>query len=130
MEEFIIKVLKVIYEADIHSDLTWSFDANDKLSFQINCSDVFYWGGSDFEELTPENLHVLEESIRDVNEACGNDHANYAAELFCSRIRKMRPQGAAYPSNSLLWPLIDVCGEYREPGMGNPEDHPSKTKSI
>jgi hypothetical protein len=48
----------------------------------------------------------------------------YAHQLYCARIRKMRPQGACYKTiEPQFWPLFDAAGEPREAdraAFGNP----------
>lgn len=82
----------------------------------INCNDVFYWGCADSEYITVELLPLFNEAVDDCD---GN--LEMAANLYCARIRKERPQGAMYtyiPEE--LWPLFDECGPEREIDMGNP----------
>lgn len=95
------------------------------ITFFVNCNDLFWWATSDAEDVTPENVHLLEESIKDVEAI--DDCSSWATSLFCCRSRKMRPQGAAYPKDKRLWPLFDACGPAREvdkSGFGNPKEHP------
>ena len=84
-----------------------------------NCNDLFYWAVADAE-------HITEETLQDFNKAIDDCAGNkdLGAWLYCSRIRKMRPQGAAYsyiPEE--LWPLFDACGPERptdSSAFGNP----------
>ena len=49
------------------------------------------------------------------------DCEDHGGELFCARIRKMRPQGACYAYyDKKDWHLFDACGPERECGFGNP----------
>lgn len=97
-------------------------------AFFVICNDAFWWGTGDLEEITPENIDVLEQAFADCHAAENVVGTINAAELFAARVRKMRPQGAAYPSEPELWPLFDACGPERETDMGNPHPHPSKKK--
>lgn len=90
----------------------------------VDCGDVFDWGGSDREDLTPDNVHVLTRSLKECH-ALG--HADAGATLFCARVGKLRPQGALYDLlDPSLWPLFDACGPPRQVGIGNPRKHPSE----
>jgi hypothetical protein len=49
------------------------------------------------------------------------DSSRRGAELFCARVRKMRPQGAWYAyCPEAEWPLFDACGPERGVDAGNP----------
>lgn len=95
------------------------------ITFFVNCNDLFWWATSDAETVTPENIHLLEESIKDVEAV--DDISELAGDLFCCRSRKMRPQGAAYSKDKRFWPLFDACGPDRDIDkgpFGNPKKHP------
>ena len=82
----------------------------------VNCNDVFFWGCADGEDITEETLPAFNQAVDD----CRGDVA-LAAWLYCARIRKERPQGAAYtfiPKD--LWPLFHACGPERKTDCGNP----------
>ena len=115
--KFIKDVLKVLSDYDIETSLCWGF-TDDKLELFINCNDRFWWAAGDSEEITPENLPILEQALKNVKAL--SNFTFYGADLFCCRVRGMRPQGAAYPERRELWPLFDACGPERETGMGNP----------
>ncbi len=122
MLDFILRVLRVV-GTNNHDDIWWRTDGEyAPVTFWVKCSDLFWWGVADLEDLTPENIGVLEQSYRDVQAAAPDDHAAdiYGASLFCCRVRKLRPQGCCYPPNKLLWPLFHACGPEREVGPGNP----------
>lgn len=106
----------------MHGELFWRYD-NDNVRFFIMCSDVFAWGTADCEELTPDNIHELRKAHDDL---CNIDpkHALLTGDLFAARMRKMRPQGAAYPTNKEIWPLLDACGPERELDALNPFGRP------
>lgn len=119
---FILRILKVLAFENCE-DLWWRCDNEyAPLTLFIDCSDAFWWGTADCEAVTPENVHILEEAFRDCKTADPKYGECYASLLFCARVRKVRPQGAAYPGNdsACLWPLFDACGPEREIGMGNP----------
>lgn len=117
---FWLKILDILYRYDLHDELWWRTTGEyAPLTLFLRCNDVFYWGSADHEQLTQDHPDLLEKAIQDV---AAIDH--YAVEwgslLFIARVRGMRPQGAAYPKNKDLWPLLDACGPERETGLGNP----------
>lgn len=98
------------------------------VTFFVNCNDLFDWGCSDCEILTPDRLPLLGRALTDCAKALGHgDDAEkrgwpWGIDLFVARLRGERPQGAAYPPKELsaLWPLFDACGPERSKGHGNP----------
>ncbi len=102
----------------------------------LDCSDIFFWGSADSEEVTTETWPLLEQTVADVKvlydrwkpQRGGEDHGGDAFRLagplcwlYAARVRKQRPQGASYsyfPRD--LWPLFDACGPDRATGLGNP----------
>jgi len=120
LPDFTRQLLKLFSIYDCHSELWWT-DVAGQLTFFINCNDMFHWATADLEEITVENFHVLEESL----EAAGY----WGPELFCARVRAMRPQGAFYEKviPKEVWPLFDACGPEREidrAPFGNPVGQP------
>lgn len=82
----------------------------------IICSDVFFWGSADSETITEE---TFPDFLKAVDDCKGSKEIG--AWLYCARIRKERPQGAAYTFIAKdLWPLFDACGPEREVEFGNP----------
>lgn len=127
---FIRRVLTAVDSFDCE-ELLWRVDG-EQVKFMVKCSDVFAWGCADCEEVTPDNVAVLEQSYADTAAAC-KFGTIYAQELFCCRVRKMRPQGACYPEKegfAALWPLFDACGPERETSLGNPYQPGSYTSKI
>jgi hypothetical protein len=144
----------------------------------LDCSDTFWWGTSDAEEVTEETFPILvdviaalvpgyreaekrrrgpeqEEADRLLKVAReewekdpDHDPKDSAAwrnspefkeayshqiwphkflpigDLFAARVRKMRPQGAAYKVryDESIWHLFNECGPEREVGNGNPRE--------
>lgn len=95
--DFILRLLTLSARDDI--SLYWHIneesETEDRLTCYINCNDLFAWATADAEEVTPENISVLEQAIKDVKEVGGL--LCYAEALFACRVRKMRPQKPAYP---------------------------------
>lgn len=123
-QEFLSRILSAFDEGNIGTfteRLSWSNG-----HFFINCSDVFDWACAECEEISPENIDVLESCIADIR-AVSPKHLYKAPVLFCCRVRSCRPQGAMYdylPTE--LWSLFDACGPKREVGFGNPKEHPKE----
>lgn len=123
--DFTLRVMRLIADEDIHEDIYWMLDEEDNFEFSVNCSDIFWWGCSDGEKLTPENFDVLVQAIEDEKKIRASVYTVWGPMLFCARMRKQRPQGAVYESiDEAVWPLFDACGEEREVGFGNPHEHP------
>lgn len=120
-EQFILEVLQLtaMFPSDLCSDLLWRCDGQyAPVTFFINCNDLFWWGCADGEDITEENIHLLREAIKDLE-----DYPLSKADaplLFCCRVRKMRPQGAYYSYlEKDVWHLFDAAGPEREVGGGN-----------
>ena len=114
--KFIYRVMDIIGHADMRDDLFWNTSGPyAPLSFFIMCNDQFYWATADLEPLTPDNLVELVAAIDDATTAGGRVGAIvWAGALFCSRMRKMRPQTPMYKRiDERLRPLFDACGPER-----------------
>ncbi len=136
--EFIMRVLKTV-EFDNCDDIFWRTDGEyAPITFLAMCNDMFWWGTADCEEITPENIDVFEQAFADCRAAAGRAGTFYGTSMFVARVRKMRPQGAAYPpmvageeaQRRALWALFDACGPAREPDMGNPKRAPGEAVST
>jgi hypothetical protein len=139
-DDFTYAVLRLFAEYDCPDDLYWSCGYENQVLFYVLCNDVFAWACSDCTELTEDRLPILKQAILDVEEAFkaqpnedkfkDSRYSVFAGALllFSCRSAQMRPQGAAYPNDERLWPLIDACGPVRECGMGNPRKAPSELK--
>lgn len=122
--EFLMKVLKLFADYELQGQLHWECEEeDDPISLSVNCNDLFWWGSGDSEDITPENIQVLEDSIKDCKKI-KHSMVGHGIELFAARVRKMRPQGCCYPDrfpeNKKLWPLLDACGPKRKIDSGNP----------
>jgi hypothetical protein len=130
---FVDSVLRFAIEHDTVSDLIWRED-DGKIHAAVICSDCFWWGSADAEELTPETFPIYKQAVAECEALAktlpkdSNQMPQlYADELFAARIRKMRPQGASYEMYPpVLWPLFDACGPERETGLGNPVKQPTE----
>lgn len=118
--EFVLRVLRAT-AFDNCWDIWWRTD-NDPpyedyspLTFLVNCNDQFYWATADCEELTPANIDEFERAFQDVK-AVGDERGSNGAALFCSRVRKMRPQPPFYRGMTpAVAALFDACGPVRDP---------------
>lgn len=173
------------YNSTTYSTSKWNNETRDwdktdgHFETYINCSDTFFWGSSDAEELTDENFHLFEQTIADLKpfykqfdkewsdalkaeseplaeayKAWEAAHPNHKSEeiywrndpefkrikapsdaalrkrrgveaaledLFASRSRKLRPQGACYSRYpEEVWHFFNEAGPERETGFGNP----------
>lgn len=123
--EFIVRLINLLAKHKAYDLTHWYPEAKEHpIRCFVNCNDFFYWGTADGEEVTPENIDVLEEAFREVVETPEVDiyyESYWGAMVFCCKMRGMRPQGACYPSKKYLWPLFDVCGPEREINLVNPK---------
>jgi hypothetical protein len=129
---FALRVFELLDRADVHGELFWRV-RDDELILYLMVNDVFAWGFADLEEITMENLPVLEQALVDL-EAIDSIAAGCIAELFAARVRKMRPQGAWYQMIAKGWDpekysaveaLFNAAGPERELSMINPKPLPS-----
>lgn len=124
---FVLRVLALFdgFRGLSNDDIWWRTDAPEynPITLFVNCNDLFYWGVADCEEVTPENVELLEKTIKDVEKA--TKRRRFADLLFAARVRGSRPQNAYYrylPEE--LWPLFDACGPQRAIDVGNPDPDP------
>lgn len=120
-----------LFSFSSNEDLFWRLDeeTSSELQIFVNCSDVFYWGCTDLEEVTQENFDILIEShelaasaLEQPNHQLVEGHGL----LFCAKIRGLRPQGAYYHYiKEELWSLFDECGPERELDLNNPKPQPN-----
>jgi len=132
-----ITILKFLAENELYDCVIWGIEENGELWCSVNCNDLFGWAWADTEDLTIDNLNVLEQSIKDCEQIDSKIGFCHAPSLFCCRIRQMRPQGVAYPLEKEYWPLFDNCGPKRDINLSNPYDkeeyrnkHPSYDKLL
>lgn len=126
LSDFILRVLRAT-AFDHCDEIWWRTDGEyAPVTFLAKCNDLFYWGGADCERITQQNVHLLERAKEDLTAVAIKGHRKgyaatlYAVDLFCCRVRGMRPQGCCYPREREAWPIFDACGPPREVGPGNP----------
>lgn len=107
-------------DAQIHESCNYY----DHTSFYVNCNDTFEWACSEGEEVTPENIQILEEAMKDCDAVLSHGGYIYGTMLFAARVRKCRPQNAVYPqSQPGVCVLLDQAGPEREVNASNPRPH-------
>ncbi len=126
---FVMRVLTLfaMHPNDSTEMLMWRVDGKyAPITFLVSCSDFFWWGTADCEIVTPDEIEALEQAFADVKAASTNTQldAYWGAVLYVARKRRMRPQGAAYPTVPALAALFDACGPERAVGLGNPKQPP------
>ncbi|HEX7069877.1 MAG TPA: hypothetical protein VF190_03680 [Rhodothermales bacterium] len=116
------RFFRMLDDADLHDGFWWRANEPQYEPFKIliNCNDLFYWACADCEEVTPENLDALEQALRDVRDVKTAIEPEFismreALQLFCCRVRGMRPQGAWYDGfPPPLAALFDAAGPNRD----------------
>jgi len=82
-----------LFDGDACDELRWRDDGSG-LVFTVDCSDTFYWGTADCEDVTEADLPELH---RAVVETIGRPHGqDLWPALWCARKRGMRPMAAFY----------------------------------
>jgi len=115
-----LRILTAVARIGQHDTIWWRVDGGyAPITFFAMCNDLFEWGTADLEPITAANVEQFERAIEDVMAASDGD-GTYAAALYACRMRQQRPQGAAYPTDTRLWPLFDACGPERELDRANP----------
>jgi len=123
-DDYVATVLGTWEECDIYEGLMWSVKGG-AVQFSAICSDLFYWGCADAEDIiAPDDLDLLKQCLADLQAA--DDTTYLIGELFAARKRGMRPQtpwgrtydreNSCYTEDNLLpsvRALFDACGPVR-----------------
>lgn len=110
---FVQRVLDMFQDSP--DDLWWARDGKStksgRMRFYVKCNDTFYYACTDFEEITPDNIDLLEQTFAECV-ALGNHADCYAPTLFVARVRKMKPlpEVLAYQSCQPLVALFNAVG--------------------
>ena len=128
----LLRIMGAMASNDDCDNLFWRTDGSyAPITVFAICNDLFYWGTADLEEITGDNIANYEETVKElkaiaepyragrVEPAPGDQDMNlahiYAMDLFCCRVRKMRPQRPCYKRYPPgLHRLFDACGEERK----------------
>lgn len=96
---------EVLFLNDFWWEEDWPERARKQISINVNCSDIFYWGCADAEELTFSELQSLYDHwIKD---------KGWGAAVWCIKKRKQTPQkpvleailkGGIWPEYDLVYP--------------------------
>lgn len=110
--DFITRVLRIFWVEDYEEMLFWRVDKGQP-KFFVNCNDTFSWATADVEEITPANVHLLEQSVEDVKVLEDLlERGSWGFTLFCARVRGIR----VMPMMKVPAPLqamFDACGPSR-----------------
>ena len=116
VDDFLRRAFEATSDDDL--DVGWFARKEPGVRLWVGCSDFFAWGCADAEEVTPENIEVLEAARV---ECAALGQPSWAGRLFAARVRGIRPQGAYYAHiPDELTELFDACGPERTPGFGDP----------
>lgn len=106
--EFLLRVLHLTATIDNTDCIWWRTDGNySPVSIFVNCHGQFEAGLADCEELTPQNIHLLEEAITEVGPT---EPSLYVPMLFCAKVRKKCPRIEMYQNSPSLREVFERCG--------------------
>ena len=86
-------MLRLFGDGDACDELRWRDDGAG-LTFKVDCSDTFYWGTADSEEVTEADLPELQRAMAD--SSCCPAGRDLWPVLWCARKRGMRPMEVFY----------------------------------
>jgi len=114
MNDLLMRIFNVTAKYQDY-DLWWRTDGEyAPVTILVNCNDLFFWGYSDAEPITIENINELEKAYEDAEKVLCTGSL-YAQILFCCRVRKMRPQSSYYQAiPESLHDLFNACGPERK----------------
>jgi hypothetical protein len=137
-ESYPERVMAIWQDCDLWGGdgLNWTVGYQDySINLFVNCNDLFEWACADAEPITKEDMELFEQTAIDLLQleydgTCS--HATcYLPELYASRKRGMRPQGAwlygymrdgkkiTYCDEEVV-PLFEAAGPERGKSFGNP----------
>ena len=113
MTDSTMRILSCMSKYDSCDDIWWRTDGEYwPITFFVGCNDLFYWACAD--AVSIRDLDLLEKTYDEAAKHCEFGEC-YAAELFCCRSRKMRPQKPYYKEiPKEMWSLFNNCGPERE----------------
>jgi hypothetical protein len=115
---WVFELLRLFGDGDACDELRWR-DDGDGLVFRVDCSDTFWWGTADSENVTEADLPELHRAVADARGCPGGE--DLWPVLWCARKRGMRPMNAFYRSPpSALAALFDAAGPARPPTLVAP----------
>lgn len=114
--EQIIEISEFIGDNGIEVDV---MSNNNDIYFLYNTSDVFLWGCADSESIEYEDLPLLKDTYKELEELDGGRYEHQAGLLFSARKRKLRPQKPWYKHIPReIWHLFDACGTEEDQYLG------------
>jgi hypothetical protein len=78
----------IIFLNSFHWEEEWNKEAKDKVSLNVNCSDVFAWGCADAETLDYKDIEDLFNHFKKDN--------LWGSSVWCIKKRKLMPQKPVY----------------------------------
>ena len=113
-DHFLLPLLGLMSEYELYQFVRWDFDSDQHpVRFFVPCDDLFAAYDSDAVEITPSNLGVFRQSLKEATEIDENSGLAFGCDLFCCRDRQSRPRKAAYPGHPQLIDLFDAAGPLR-----------------
>ena len=96
---------------DFENGVFWRVDMtpgrNREMRLFAECSDLFFWGTADCEEITPADVPLLRHALDDLK-PLGAEYE--LGHLFAARKRKLRPQKPCYKDMApAVAALYDAC---------------------
>lgn len=95
--ETLIRVLAVWESCDISDGITWRVHEQDVKVFAL-CNDLFWWATADLEEITEDDLPLLER--------CAADLRTVNAEYFLGELFASRQRGNDDPPLPPMWAVV------------------------
>lgn len=113
--EFYLKVME-LFSFDYCEELFWRTDGEyAPLSIFVTCGDFFHFATADVEQITKENLPILIQAKKDVDELVDPYDAHWFSSLFAARVRKTKPLAYYLGEQShipnVLIPLFEAAGD-------------------
>jgi hypothetical protein len=104
-------VFAIFEQADDYDSIMWRVDTRPGMDRSVKifaqCSDFFYWATADCEEITKEDVSLLEQALADLKAV---DAEYELPRLFAARKRKLRPQKPYYKDmEPPVAALFDAC---------------------
>ncbi len=103
----LIQVLAAFEQAELFEGLMWRTADDGGIKLFAQCNDVFAWATADCEEITDDDVPVLQQALRDLQVT---KEEYYLPELFVARKRHLRPQKPFYKGMTpATAALFDAC---------------------
>lgn len=112
--EEVYAVLDWLWQHDYGLDYLCISTQDGDIAISVFCSDFFFWGTADAENIEASDLPLLEQTHQDVKAIL--PHAEHETlSLFAARKRKLRPMDGCYDHIPIqLHELFNAAGPVRE----------------